>query len=86
MYIHQPSSFRNPKYPDYVCLLYKSMYDLKQALHAEYHNFIDFDSTLGPSHSVSDHFLFICNHGNDTTLFLFYVDDIILTISLDTLH
>lgn len=34
VYMHQPPSFRDPKHPDYVCLLYKSLYDLKQALHA----------------------------------------------------
>ncbi|GJW76371.1 ribonuclease H-like domain-containing protein [Tanacetum coccineum] len=31
VYMHQPPGFRDSKYPDYVCLLQRSLYRLKQA-------------------------------------------------------
>jgi Reverse transcriptase (RNA-dependent DNA polymerase) len=34
IYMHQPQGFADPSHPDYVCLLHKSLYDLKQASRA----------------------------------------------------
>ncbi|GJQ91564.1 ribonuclease H-like domain-containing protein [Tanacetum coccineum] len=31
VYMHQPPSFRDPRHPDHVCLLQRSLYRLKQA-------------------------------------------------------
>ncbi|CAJ2641560.1 unnamed protein product [Trifolium pratense] len=86
VYMHQPPGFRDPQHPDYVCLLKKSLYGLKQAPRAWYQRFAEFVATLGFSHSVCDHSLFIYHYGNDTAYILLYVDDIILTASSDTLR
>ena len=42
VYMYQPLGFRDPQHPNYVCLLKKSLYGLKQALRAWYQRFIDF--------------------------------------------
>ncbi|CAJ2673543.1 unnamed protein product [Trifolium pratense] len=86
VYMHQPPGFRNPQYPEHVCLLKKSLYGLKQAPRAWYQRFTDYVAKLGFSHSISDHSLFIYHHGNDTAYILLYVDDIILTASSDALR
>lgn len=86
VYMHQPMGFRDPVHPDYVCLLKKSLYGLKQAPRAWYQRFADFLSTVGFTHSKSDHSLFIYRKGNDMAYILLYVDDIILTTSSDTLR
>ena len=68
-----------------MCLLRKSLYGLKQALHAWYQRFADYVSTIGFSHSRSDHSLFIYCRGTDIAYLLLYVDDIMLTASSDAL-
>ncbi|XP_056687859.1 uncharacterized mitochondrial protein AtMg00810-like [Spinacia oleracea] len=85
VYMHQPMGFRDPNYPDYVCLLKKSLYGLKQDPRAWYQRFADFVATLGFSHSKSDH-SFIYHRGTDVAYILLYVDDIILTASSNTLR
>jgi hypothetical protein len=79
--MHQPPGFRSSEHPDYVCLLKKSLYGLKQAPRAWYQRFADYVATLGFSHSISYHSLFIYRQGNDMAYILLYVDDIILTAS-----
>lgn len=82
--MHQPLGYRDPAYPDHVCLLKKSLYGLKQAPRAWYQRFADYISSIGFSHSSSDHSLFIYQHGSDMAYLLLYVDDIILTASSDS--
>jgi hypothetical protein len=84
--MHQPPGFRDSQHLEHVCLLKKSLYGLKQAPRAWYQRFTDYVATLGFSHSISDHSLFIYHHGNDTSYILLYVDDIILTASSDALR
>ncbi|GJZ94318.1 ribonuclease H-like domain-containing protein [Tanacetum coccineum] len=36
VYMHQPSGFRDTTHPDYVCLLQRSLYGLKQEIHTTY--------------------------------------------------
>lgn len=86
VYMHQPPGFRNSQFPDHVCLLKKSLYGLKQAPRAWYQRFTDYVATIGFSHSISDHSLFIYHHGNNIAYILLYVDDIILAASSDTLR
>jgi len=84
--MHQPMGFCDPDYPGHVCLLRKSLYGLKQAPRAWYKRFADYVSTLGFTHSTSDHSLFIYRQGNHMAYILLYVDDIILAASSDTLR
>lgn len=86
VYMHQPMGFRDPDHPDHVCLLKKSLYGLKQAPRAWYKKFADYVSTLGFSHSTSDHSLFIYRQGTAMAYILLYVDDIILTASSDAIR
>ncbi|XP_040863470.1 uncharacterized mitochondrial protein AtMg00810-like [Glycine max] len=86
IYMHQPMGFRDKGRPDHVCLLKKSLYGLKQAPRAWYQHFAYFVATIGFSHSKSDHSLFTYSQGLDMAYILLYVDDIILTASLDRLR
>ena len=86
IYMHHPLGFRDSQHLEHVRLLKKSLYGLKQAACAWYQRFTDYVATLGFSHSISDHSLFIYHHGNDTAYILLYVDDIILTASSDALR
>ncbi|XP_060195092.1 uncharacterized mitochondrial protein AtMg00810-like [Lycium barbarum] len=86
VYMHQPVGFRDPTHPNYVCLLKKSLYGLKQAPRAWYKRFADYVSSIGFTHSKSDHSLFIYRKGIDMAYLLLYVDDIILTTSSDDLR
>ena len=42
VYCQQPSGFENPSSPNYVCLLKKSLYSLKQGPRAWFHRFATF--------------------------------------------
>ena len=86
IYKHQPLGFWDLSHPDYVCLLKKLLYGLKQAPWAGYQWFANYVSCLGFSHSKADHSLFIYHQGNAMAYILLYVDDIILTTSVDALR
>ncbi|KAK9078131.1 hypothetical protein SSX86_002188 [Deinandra increscens subsp. villosa] len=84
--MHQPMGFRDPRFPDHVCLLRKSLYGLKQAPRAWYQRFADYIFTLGFKHSTCDHSLFIYRNGLDCAYLLLYIDDILLVTSSDRLR
>ena len=86
VYMHQPMGFCDKGCPDHVYLLNKSLYGLKLAPRAWYQRFADFVATIGFSHSKSNHLLFIYSQGLDMAYILLYVNDIILTASLDRLR
>lgn len=67
--------------PDHVCRLNKSLYGLKQALHAWYNRFVTFIQSLGFIGAQCDTSLFIFFRGSDTAYLLLCVDDIVLTAS-----
>lgn len=56
---------------------------MHQPTQAWYKWFVDYVATLGFSYSTSDHSLFIYRQGTAMAYILLYVDDIILTTSLD---
>lgn len=86
VHMHQPMGFRDPDRSNYVCLLKKSLYGLKEAPQAWYKRFSHYVSTLGFSHNTSDHSLFIYQQGTALAYILLYVDDITVTASSDALH
>lgn len=59
VYMAQPRGFVDTAYPDYVCLLKKSLYDLKQAPRAWNEKFTRLLPRLGFTFSHSDPSLFI---------------------------
>ncbi|GJR76117.1 ribonuclease H-like domain-containing protein, partial [Tanacetum coccineum] len=85
VYMHQPSGFRDSEHPDYACLLQRSLYGLKHAPRAWFHRFASYITRVGFHHSHYDSSLFIYRQGTDTAYLLLYVDDIVLTASLETL-
>jgi hypothetical protein len=81
VYSEQPSGFVDPSRPNYVCLLNKSLYGLKQSPRAWHSRFTGHITSLGFVESKADSSLFIYRHGDDTAFLLLYVDDIVLTAS-----
>ena len=76
----QPTGFQDKTCPNnIVCLLYKSLYGLKQALRAAFERFTSYLFTLGFVASTADLSLFIRSVGSSLTYLLLYVDDIIVT-------
>ncbi|GJT50910.1 ribonuclease H-like domain-containing protein [Tanacetum coccineum] len=80
----QPPGFRDSVHPDYVCLLQRSLYELKQASRAWFQRFASYITWVGFSHSRCDS-LFIYRQRTDTAYLLLYVDDIVLTASSEGL-
>lgn len=81
VYMHQPLGFRDSNYPDYVCLLQKSIYGLKQAPRAWFQWVATFITQIGFTHNRCDSSLFIFRTETQAAYLLLYVDDIILTTS-----
>jgi hypothetical protein len=85
MFVRQPPGFENPKYPNRVYKLSKTLYRLKQALRAWYARIKTFLLEHGYVMGSVDKTLFTLNHGTDFLLVLIYVDDIIFGISSHSL-
>jgi hypothetical protein len=85
VYVRQPPSFKNPKYPDRVYRLSKALYGLKQAQRAWYARLKMFLLEHGYVMGSVDKTLFTLNHGTDFLLVQIYVDDIIFSGSSHTL-
>ncbi|GJT22998.1 ribonuclease H-like domain-containing protein [Tanacetum coccineum] len=76
IYMHQPPGFQDFVHPDYVYLLQRFIYRLKQASRAWFQRFASYITHVGFHHSRCDSSLFIYRHGMDTAYLLLYVDDI----------
>jgi hypothetical protein len=85
VYMHQPPGLHHTQLPGHVCLLKNSLFGLIQAPHSWYQHFADYVATMVFSQIISEHSLFIYQHGNDIVYILLYVDDIILAASSDSL-
>ncbi|GJW18666.1 ribonuclease H-like domain-containing protein, partial [Tanacetum coccineum] len=85
VYMHQPSGFRDSAHHDYVCLLKRSLYGLKQTPQAWFQCFAAYVTRIGFIHSCCDSSLFIYRQGIETAYLLLYVDHIVLTASFETL-
>ncbi|GJW11582.1 ribonuclease H-like domain-containing protein [Tanacetum coccineum] len=51
VYMHQPPGFQDPAHPDHVCLLRRSLYDLKHAPRAWFQRISAYITRVGFSHS-----------------------------------
>lgn len=80
VYMHQPPGFIDKSKPDHICLLRKSLYELKQAPRAWYNRFASV-----ARQSRCDNSLFVLGHGSTMAYLLLYVDDIIITASSSAL-
>jgi hypothetical protein len=81
VYAKQPTGFEDSAHLDYVCLLDKSLYGLRQAPRAWYQRFVAHLRSLGFVTTGSDTSLFVLCRGVDTAWLLLYVGDIVLTAS-----
>jgi hypothetical protein len=79
IYVRQPLGFENPKYPNRVYKLLKSLYGLKPAPQAWYGRLKTFLLDHGYVMGSVDKTLFTLKHGNDLLLVQIYVDDIIFS-------
>ncbi|GJS77753.1 ribonuclease H-like domain-containing protein [Tanacetum coccineum] len=77
--------FWDSVHTDYVCLLQRSLYGLKQASRAWFQRFSSYITRVGFHYSRCDSSLFTYGQGTDTAYLLLYVDDIVLTASSETL-
>ncbi|GJZ25913.1 ribonuclease H-like domain-containing protein [Tanacetum coccineum] len=75
VYMHQPPGFMDLAHPNYVCLLQKSLYGLKQASRAYFQRFSSYAIRVGFIHSKTDSSLFVYQQGIETAYLLLYVDD-----------
>lgn len=75
----QPSGFVDPTLLNHVCLLKKSLYDLKQAPRAWFAKLSTVLISLGFVQCLSGTSLFVSHTSNHLTYALIYVDDIIVT-------
>ena len=85
VFMDQPPGFEDSTAPTHVCQLKRALYGLKQAPRAWFDQFSSFLIDYGFFCSTTDSFLFIYNHDSHILILLVYVDDIILTGSLDSL-
>lgn len=73
-----PAGFIDKSKPDHVCLLHKALYGLKQSLRAWFDKFSPFLLEFGLVQSTKDPSLVVFTCGNDVTMVLFYVDDMLM--------
>jgi hypothetical protein len=77
VFVRQPPSFENPKYPNRVYKLSKALYELKQAPRAWYTRLKTFVLEHGYVMGSIDKTLFTLKYDNDFLLIQIYMDDII---------
>jgi Reverse transcriptase (RNA-dependent DNA polymerase) len=79
VFMEQPQGFIDPNKPDYVCLLQKSLYGLRQAPRSWFEKLSSTLLQFGFKSSYFDPSMFIAQHQGHTLILLVYVDDIIIT-------
>jgi hypothetical protein len=77
VFVRQPPSFENPKYPNRVYKLSKALYRLKKVSRAWYARLKTFLLEHGYVLGIVEKTLFTLNHGTNFLLVQIYVDDII---------
>ena len=79
IYMTQPPGYVDPRFPQLVCKLQKSLYGLKQVPRTWYTRLKTFLQGLGFTCCVHDPSLFTRHSAHGTVILLVYVDDIIIT-------
>ncbi|KAJ6866233.1 Retrovirus-related Pol polyprotein from transposon TNT 1-94 [Populus alba x Populus x berolinensis] len=85
LYMDQPPGMLDPHRPQHVCKLQRALYGLKQAPRAWFDRFSSFLLKYGFLCSLADPSLFIFHSDHGSLILLLYVDDILLTGTIDTL-
>nr|GFA56038.1 retrotransposon protein, putative, Ty1-copia subclass [Tanacetum cinerariifolium] len=78
VYMEQPEGFVNPKYPNRVCKLKRSIYGLKQASRQWNKRFDDEIKKFGFTQNRDEPCVYIKASGSNITFLILYVDDILL--------
>nr|GEW42605.1 putative retrotransposon protein [Tanacetum cinerariifolium] len=76
--MEQPEGFVNPKYPNHVCKLKRSIYGLKQASRQWNKRFDDEIKKFGFTQNPNEPCVYIKASGSYITILILYVDDILL--------
>nr|GEZ97850.1 retrotransposon protein, putative, Ty1-copia subclass [Tanacetum cinerariifolium] len=78
VYMKQPEGFMNPKYPNHVCKLKRSIYGLKQALRQWNKRFDDEIKKFGFTQNPDEPCVYIKGSGSYIAILILYVDNILL--------
>ncbi|GJT42439.1 retrotransposon protein, putative, ty1-copia subclass [Tanacetum coccineum] len=78
VYMEQPKGFVNPKYPNRVCKLKRSIYGLKQALRQWNKRFDDEIKKFGFTQNRDEPCVYLKASGRNVTFLILYVDDILI--------
>ncbi|GJV43518.1 retrotransposon protein, putative, ty1-copia subclass [Tanacetum coccineum] len=78
VYIKQPEGFVNPKYPNRVCKLKRSIYGLKQASRQWNKRFDDEIKIFGFTQNCDEPCVYLKASGSNVTFLIMYVDDILI--------
>ncbi|GJW27116.1 retrotransposon protein, putative, ty1-copia subclass [Tanacetum coccineum] len=76
--MEQPEGFVNPKYPNRVCKLKRSIYGLKQASRQWNKRFDDEIKKFGFSQNADEPCVYLKASGSNVTFLILYVDDILI--------
>nr|GEV81327.1 hypothetical protein [Tanacetum cinerariifolium] len=78
VYMEQPEGFVNPKYPNRVCKLKRSIYGLKQTSRQWNKRFDDEIKKFGFTQNCDEPCVYIKASGSNITFLILYVDDILI--------
>ncbi|GJT87818.1 retrotransposon protein, putative, ty1-copia subclass [Tanacetum coccineum] len=78
VYMEQPEGFVNPKYPNRVCMLKRSIYGLKQASRQWNKRFDDEIKKFGFSQDADEPCVYLKASGSNVTFLILYGDDILI--------
>nr|GEW90081.1 hypothetical protein [Tanacetum cinerariifolium] len=78
VYMEQPEGFVNPKYPNHVCKLKHSIYELKHASRQWNKRFDDEIKKFGFTQNPDEPYVYLKASGSYKAILILYVDDIFL--------
>jgi hypothetical protein len=83
--MEQPPGMSDPQHPQHVCKLQRALYGFKQAPRAWFDRFSSFLLKYGFLCNLADPSLFTFHSDHGSLILLLYVDDILLTGTINTL-